>query len=153
MADPLDDRFSRIHEPPFLARMLLDKEPGIFVVIVFVSPSPLHAKLEKLDPTNPRVTWMGGVIAAMEGDRERALLAVRKIEDAKIGPIGFNFIGFVYYGLGDLDSYFEYMNKALEAHAQIPAMLMYSPLLAKARADPRYPELVDKLRKQCGLTK
>ena len=107
--------------------MLLDKEPGIFVVIVFVSPSPLHAKLEKLDPTNPRVTWMGGVIAAMEGDRERALLAVRKIEDAKMGPIGFNFIGFVYYGLGDLDS--------------------------KARADPRHRELVERLWKQCGLTK
>ena len=30
------------------------------------------SKLEKLDPTNPRVTWMGGVIAAMEGDREKS---------------------------------------------------------------------------------
>jgi hypothetical protein len=96
---------------------------------------------------------MGGIIAAMEGDRERALLAVRKIEAAKMGPIGFNFIGYVYHALGDLDSYFEYMNKAVEAHVLIPSIMMYSPLFAKARADPRYLELVEKLRRQCGLTK
>ena len=113
----------------------------------------LLAKLEKVDPTNPRVTWMGGFIAAMEGDRERALLAVRKIEDAKMGPVGFNFIGFVNYALGDLDSYFAYLNKAVEAHALIVATVMHSPLFARARADPRYRELVERLRKQCGLTK
>jgi len=111
------------------------------------------AKLEKLDPTNPRVAWVGGVIAAMEGDRERALLAVRKIGDAKMGPIGFNFIGYVYYALGDLDSYFGYLNRAVEAHAMVASAVMYSPVFAKARADPRYLELVEKLRKQCGLTK
>jgi adenylate cyclase len=113
----------------------------------------LLAKLEKLDPTNPRVTWMGGVIAAMEGDRERALLAVRKIEDAKMGPIGFNFIAYVYHALGDLDAYFEYMNGALEAHATVSSTLMYSPLFAKARADSRYAELMEIFRKQLGLTK
>ena len=75
-----------------------------------------YAKVEKLEPTNPRVTWMGGVIAALEGDRERALLAIRNIEAAKMGPIGFNYIGYVYHALGELDSCFEYMNKALEAH-------------------------------------
>ena len=113
----------------------------------------LLAKLGKLDPTNPRVTWMGGAIAAIEDDREKALLAVRKIEDAKMGPVGFNFIGFVYYALGDLDSYFEYLNRAVEAHAIVASAVMYSPVFAKARADPRYSELVEKLRKQCGLTK
>jgi adenylate cyclase len=112
-----------------------------------------HAKAEKLDPNDPRPIWVGGVIAAMEGDREKALLAIKKIEDAKTGPIGFNFIGYVYHALGDLDSYFEYMNKALEVHMIIASVMMYSPLFAKARADPRYPELVERLRKQCGLTK
>jgi adenylate cyclase len=112
-----------------------------------------NAKLEELDPSNPRATWMGGVLAAMEGGRERALLAIRKIEDAKTGPMGFNYIGYVYHALGDLDSYFEYMNRALEAHAIVASPLMYSPLFAKARADPRYLELVEKLRRQCGLAK
>lgn len=45
------------------------------------------------------------------------------------------------------------LNKAQEAHAILASVMMYSLLLAKARADPRYPELVEKLRKQCGLTK
>jgi tetratricopeptide (TPR) repeat protein len=112
-----------------------------------------NAKLEKLDPTNARAIWMGGVIAAMEGDRENALLAIKKIEDAKGGPVGFNFIAYVYHALGDLDSFFECMNKALEGHAIIASSLLYSPLWAKARTDPRYHELTEKLRKQCGLTK
>ena len=96
---------------------------------------------------------MGGVIAGMEGDREKALLTVRQIEDPKTGPIGFNFIAFVYLALGDLDSFFEYMNKALEAHALIPSMVMYSPLLAKVWADPRYLELMENVRRRLNLTK
>jgi TolB-like protein/Tfp pilus assembly protein PilF len=112
-----------------------------------------HAKAEKLEPTRPWLIWMGGVIAAMEGDRERALLTVKKIEGAKMGPIGFNYIGYIYHALGDLDSYFEYMNKAFETHMIIPSTMMYSPLFAKARADPRYLELVDRLRKQSAPTK
>jgi TolB-like protein/cytochrome c-type biogenesis protein CcmH/NrfG len=112
-----------------------------------------NAKAEKLDSTNPRVIWMGGVIAAMEGDRERALLAIRKIEEAELGPAGLSYVGLVYHALGDLDSYFQYMNKALEAHAILSLFVMYSPLLAKARADPRYLELMERIRKQTGLTK
>jgi len=112
-----------------------------------------HAKAEKLEPTRPWLIWMRGYIAAMEGDREKALLAIKAIEDAKMGPIGFDYIAYVYYALGDLDSYFKYMDKALEVHAIRPTSLMYSHLFAKARADPRYPELVERLRKQGGLTK
>ena len=112
-----------------------------------------HAKFEKLEPTRPSAIWMGGVIAALEGDREKALLTIKKIEDAKMGPIAFNYIGYIYHALGDLDSYFEYMNRVLETHASIPLLLMHSPLFAKARTDPRYLELMEKLRKQMGLTK
>ncbi|HUK27567.1 MAG TPA: adenylate/guanylate cyclase domain-containing protein [Candidatus Acidoferrales bacterium] len=112
-----------------------------------------YAKAEKLEPTNSRVIWMGGVIAAMEGDRERAQLVIRRIEDTKMGPVGFNFIGYVYHALGDLDSYFEYMNRTAEAHTIVASTLMYSPLFAKARNDPRYLDLVEKLRRQCGLIK
>ena len=116
--------------------------------------SEFYAKAEKLEPTNPRVTYMSGVIAAMEGDREKAQLAIKNIDNLKAGggEVRFNFIAYIYYALGDLDSFFEYLNKALEAHVIIPSSLMYSPLFAKARADPRYQELVGRLRKQCGLT-
>ena len=112
-----------------------------------------QAKAEKLDPTHPGVIFMGGALAAMEGNREAALVAIKKIEDLKLGPIDFNYVGFVFHALGDLDSYFQYVNRALEEHAIITMFVMYSPLLAKARADPRYPEFLEKLRKQTGLTK
>ena len=112
-----------------------------------------HSKFEKLEPSPPRATSQGGIIAALEGDKEKALLAIKKIEDAKIGPLDFNYIGYIYHALGDLDSYFEYMNKAVETHALIPSTMMYSPLLAKARTDPRYLELMERLRRQLGLTK
>ena len=112
-----------------------------------------HAKFEKLEPGLPQVTSQGGIIAALEGNREKALLAIRKIEDAKIGPLGLNYIGYIYHALGDFDSFFEYVNKALETHALITSTLMYHPLFAKTRADPRYVKLVEKLREQTGLTK
>jgi hypothetical protein len=112
-----------------------------------------HAKAEKLEPTRPWIIWMNGVIAALEGDREKALLAIKKIGHAERGPIGFNYIGYVYNALGDLDSFFEYMNGALEAHTVIASVRMYSPFLARARADPRYVDHVEKLRRQCGLIK
>jgi tetratricopeptide (TPR) repeat protein len=115
--------------------------------------SEFYTKAEKLDPTRPWIIWMGGVIAAMKGDRQKALLAIKKIEDAKMGPIAFNFIAYVYYALDDLDAYFANMNKALPTHGLVPLLLMHSPLLAKARTDPRYPELLEKLRKQLDLTK
>jgi len=111
------------------------------------------AKAEKLEPTNPRVIWMGGVIAALGGDRQGALLSIRKIEEAHVGSIGFNFIAYVFHALGELTSYFDYINRALEGHALIPSVFMYSPLFTRARSDPRYAELVEKLRRQCGLHK
>jgi len=113
----------------------------------------LHAKYEKLRPTSPWVTYLGGFIDAQAGEREKALEAIKKIEDAKMGPLAFNFVAYVYHALGDMDSYFEYMNRALEAHTIIATDVMYSPLLAKAREDPRYQELLEKLRKQVGLAK
>lgn len=112
-----------------------------------------HAKFEKLEPTHPWAMWMDGVLAAYEGDGEKARLTIKKIEEAKMGPIAFNFIAYVYHALGDLDSYFEYMTRVVETHAAIPLFLMHSPLLAKARTDPRYLELAEKLGKRLGLTK
>jgi tetratricopeptide (TPR) repeat protein len=112
-----------------------------------------YAKFEQLQPTHFAITWIGGALAARQGDREGALLAVKKLEETKLGPVAYNYIAYVYHALGGLDSYFEWMNRAASARAQIQSPMMYSPLLAKAREDPRYGELVEKLRKQKGLAK
>jgi len=113
----------------------------------------LHAKYEKLRPDSPRVIYMGGFIDAMAGDREKALQAVRKIEEAKMGPVAYNYLAYVYHALGDMDRYFENLNKALEEHVIFAIFVMYSPLLAKAREDTRYKDLVEKLRRMNGLAK
>jgi TolB-like protein/Tfp pilus assembly protein PilF len=111
------------------------------------------AKVEKLTPASPWVVYTRGYVDALAGEREKALLAIVKLEDRKLGPLTYNFVAYVYHALGDLDRYFESLNRALEEHAMIATFVMYSPLLAKARDDPRYGELVEKLRKMNGLAR
>ena len=101
---------------------------------------------EKLEPTNSWVAWMKGFIAAQMGDRNTALEAIRKIEENWSGSIDLNGIGFIYYALGDLDSYFTYMNRAIDQHVLQHVYLMYCPLFAKGRNDPRYQGLLDKIK-------
>jgi len=113
-----------------------------------------HDKVQKILPTHHWVTWMGGALDARSGDREKALLAIKKLEeDVNRGPIVLNYMAYLYLALGDLDSYFAQMNKALDTRAQIQSFMLYSPILAKAREDPRYGELVERLRRQTGLAK
>lgn len=113
----------------------------------------LHAKYEKLRPTAPWATYTGGFIDAMAGEKEKALQTIRRIEDAKPGPIAQNYVAYIYHALGDMDRYFENLNRALDEHVVISMIAMYSPLLAKAREDPRYEKLVVRLRTQTGLVR
>ena len=101
----------------------------------------LHAKVEKLQPTHPWVDWMKGFIAAKTGDEKGALEVAHQIE-SKRGNSGINEIGFVRYALGDLDSYFECLNRALDMHNFNFVYPMYCPLFAEGRKDPRYRGLV-----------
>lgn len=110
-----------------------------------------HEKVKTLTPASPWVTYMGGFIDAAAGERQRALLAIGKLEESKAGPLAFNFIAYVYYALGDLDRYFEYLNRALGEHALIATFALYSPLFAKAREDPRSKELMKNIRRLNGL--
>ncbi len=111
-----------------------------------------HEKFQELEPADPWVMYMGGILDATAGNREKALQAIRKIEDAGLGPIAYNFVAFVYHALGDMDRYFENMNRAVEEHT-LPAMdVLYSPLLARSRSDPRYPALLNRLRSLTGIS-
>ena len=101
---------------------------------------------EKLEPTDSWVGWMKGFIAAQTGDRNTALEAIRKIEENWSSSLDLNGIGFIHYALGDLDSYFTYMNRATDQHVLQHAYLMYCPLFAKGRNDPRYQSLLDKIK-------
>ena len=107
----------------------------------------MHSMAEKLYPTHRWVKWMKGFIAAETGDREGALRVIKEIEGKWIGSTNLNDIGFVYYALGDLDSYFAYINKTVDQHTYQYAYVMYCPLFAKARVDPRYASIQDKIRR------
>jgi adenylate cyclase len=105
----------------------------------------LHSKVERLDPTHRWSTWMRGFIAGYTGDKKGALEVIQEIEKRWLGATNLNDIAFIYHSLGDLDSYFTYINRALDQHTIRYMYVMYCPLLAKARDDSRYPALMEKL--------
>ncbi len=106
-----------------------------------------YSKAEKLEPTNRWVLWMKGYMAARAGDRNGALEVIKEIEGKWLGATNLNDIAFVYYALDDLDSYFAYVNRATDQHTMRYSYVMYSPLFAKAREDPRYLAVLEKIKK------
>ncbi len=105
-----------------------------------------HSKVERLDPTNRWTTWMRGFIAGYAGDKAGALGVIQEIEKKWLGATNLNDIAFIYHAMGDLDSYFTYANRALDQHTLRYAYVIYCPLLANSREDPRYPALTEKLK-------
>lgn len=85
------------------------------------------------------------MIAALQGEKERAFECAARIESTSgENTIAVNSIGLIYYALGDMEKFFQYMNRSLENHSLPGTMLRNSPLLADARKDPRYRKLLEK---------
>jgi TolB-like protein len=96
------------------------------------------AQLEALEPTWAFTLLSKGFLAAMKGDRKTAESAITALEEAHLlGWARSSIAGLIYYPLGDLDTFFDKMEKAAQEHTLRATDLMYSPLFAKARADPR----------------
>jgi len=102
---------------------------------------------EKLEPTSNWLPWMRGFIAARTGDRDGAMRSIKELESRWASTSTLNDIAFVYYALGDLDSYFAYIDKATDQHVMRYRYVIYNPLFAKSREDPRYQAVLDKLGK------
>jgi serine/threonine-protein kinase len=111
-----------------------------------------YSRAAKLEPTNRWVLWMKGFMAARMGDKSGALAAIKEIEAKWLGATNLNDIAFVMYALEDLDSYFAYAERATDQHTLRYSYVMYSPLFAKAREDPRYQALLGKLKKLTETT-
>jgi tetratricopeptide (TPR) repeat protein len=101
---------------------------------------------EKLRPDELLVLFLRGYLEALRGDRDRALKSIARMGAQKFGEDSLQFIGYTHFALGDLGVLFEYLERARELHALDVINLMYHPLFAGIRADPRYEELMHKIR-------
>jgi adenylate cyclase len=98
--------------------------------------------LEALQPSWEYTLLAKGFLAAMRGDRKTAESAISTLEEThQLGWARSSIAGLIYFPLGDLDTFFEKMRNASKEHTLRATDLMYSPLLAKAREDPRMVEV------------
>jgi adenylate cyclase len=104
--------------------------------------------LRSLEKDSPEDFWtisLRGYVEALEGNREAAERIIETLHSKYGTSVGPNQVsGFIRYFLGDMDAFFAAMFRDVENHALNPLMLRYSPLLEKARQDPRYRELMTK---------
>jgi tetratricopeptide (TPR) repeat protein len=105
------------------------------------------SKAKELEPNSNWARWLSGFIAAKKGNKDAALRVIKEIEESKGGAVRLCDIGYVHYALGDLGSYFDCLKRALELHAIDTVHVMYCPLFADGRTDPRYRALLEKAKK------
>jgi len=101
------------------------------------------ATLEALEPTWEFTLFAKGFLAALKGDRKTAEESIVALRQSHMlgwarSPVG----GMIYFALGDMDVFFEMMKQAADEHTLRATELMYSPLFAKAREDPRFWEIL-----------
>ncbi len=86
------------------------------------------------------------MIAAFKSDKDKALELIPKIENSGGDGSGIlGMIGIIYYALGDMDKFFEYMNRAMDIHALPLGNLVNDSLYENARKDPRFEKLLQRL--------
>ncbi|HYA10846.1 MAG TPA: adenylate/guanylate cyclase domain-containing protein [Thermoplasmata archaeon] len=99
------------------------------------------AEMERIAPENSLTEQCRGYLLALRGDRAGAMKVIERMQshrsDAQLGNIGF-----VFLGLGNLDKFFEYMFASARAHTLQMARVRFSPLMATARRDPRFIQLL-----------
>jgi TolB-like protein/DNA-binding winged helix-turn-helix (wHTH) protein/Tfp pilus assembly protein PilF len=107
------------------------------------------AELDKIpDPGDfPFVFSERGLIFALQGKRQEALEMLQKIQDISTrrrpDP---RYIANIYFALGDKDSGFRVLERAYEDHDPEIVMLKGGPTFDSIRSDPRYLDLIHRLR-------
>ncbi|MGA8542602.1 MAG: adenylate/guanylate cyclase domain-containing protein [Thermoplasmata archaeon] len=106
-------------------------------------------ELERIRPENSWTIMYRGFLAAREGNIEEARRSIALLDrKAASGELTQFHAGFVHFALGEMDAYFEDLERAFQLHALPLLELMYSPLYASGRDDPR---MVDLLRRQSAF--
>ena len=109
----------------------------------FAQAESMVRELERVAPNSDPALLCRGFLAGLKGDRDAAVRTIAKIDELfKKGTTRQSSIGYIYYALGDLDRYFEYMTASAKNHTLQAVKVRLSPLLATARKDPRFVMLV-----------
>ncbi|MFZ1024132.1 MAG: tetratricopeptide repeat protein, partial [Thermoplasmata archaeon] len=100
-------------------------------------------EMQRVGPTSRTTYLKRGYLAALEGDKATALEMIAKLDAAhKEGWVTSPFAGYIYLALGDVDKFFEYMFAAVKSHTLPVTTLLFAPMLAEARKDPRLEQVI-----------
>ncbi len=106
-------------------------------------------ELEKIAPNSEYAHLNRGYLAALKGDRTTAMEMIAKLDEThEAGWARSSLGGFIFYALGDVDKFFEYMSRAAGDHTLRAEELMHSPAFSEVRKDPRLKQLFSSV----GLT-
>jgi adenylate cyclase len=106
------------------------------------------AEAERQRPTSLWVEVFRAWIAVRRGRPEEAHRALERLEERRRAGSPAFYAGFAHYALGDTEAFVAALEDSFRGH-QLPLLeLMYSPLYADARKDPRVLELI---RQQVAL--
>jgi adenylate cyclase len=106
-------------------------------------------ELERVRPESIWTEMYRGMLAARRGDLASGRRALERLERrAQGGEMTVLNAGFLHYGLGEMDEFVASMEEALRLHSLPLLELLYSPLYADGRKDPRIQEI---LRRQTAM--
>ncbi len=93
-----------------------------------------------------------GMLVAYKGEKNRALEIITQIEHLSgQDTSAVSSIANVYYALGDMDKFFEFLNRSMDIHALMLGPLVNSAMYANARKDPRLRKLLERLDLKINL--
>jgi adenylate cyclase len=104
-------------------------------------------EMEGVRPESPWTMVYRGILATRQGDPATARRLIEKLQQrSEQGEMVVFFIGFLWYALGERDQFVAAMEEALR-NGVLPLLeLLYSPLYAAAREDPRVQDILRRQR-------
>jgi adenylate cyclase len=100
-------------------------------------------EMERIGPTHRATYLERGYLAALKGDKATAMEMIAKLDATREqGWVTSPYAGYIYLALGETDKFFDYMFAAVKTHTLPVTALLFSPLFAEARKDPRFEQVV-----------